>query len=551
MTARQLSKRHWSWIAILVAVLTGVLWLAGPDGNGAADDKESGKTTLPADLDRVPRDAAFVVSVRVADLWKSPGSKAIREELAKGPGDVLKEIRNFTGTTPEDLERVTIVFSDVTPGPAGPPVLFFLATVKPFDKAKLLAEVAPRAKEEKRKGHTLYVADDGRAVHFINDRAYVVGKAEALRVYLDAGEPKKDGPLAGALRLAAGKHSAVFGLNAGPLGKLLEGMLPGELDPFRALLKTQIATLVADEGTEARANLHLSFTKEADAKAGAKALQTALDQGRAALEQGLRDVEKKPQGAANLIKLLGQAVAGLKAARIEQKGNDVRLAVAIKTDYPVFSAGVLEGVQRVREAATRIRSANNLKQIALAMHNYHDATGSFPPQAIYDKNGKPLLSWRVLILPYVEQQNLFKEFHLDEPWDSEHNKKLLARIPPVYVPVDGKGMKGTDTYYQAFVGKGAFFEGKKGLGIRDFTDGTSNTLMVVEAGDPVPWSKPDDLPFDPGKKLPKLGGLFANGFNAAFCDGSVRFIQKSVAEKVLRALITRNGGEVIDFNQVP
>jgi prepilin-type processing-associated H-X9-DG protein len=201
-------------------------------------------------------------------------------------------------------------------------------------------------------------------------------------------------------------------------------------------------------------------------------------------------------------------------------------------------------VQRVHDAASRAISTNNLKQLALAMHNYHDATGAFPPGAIYSKDGKPQLSWRVLLLPYLDEEGLYKEFKLDEPWDSEHNKKLLEKMPRVFA-ANGKPDKKGLTHYQAFTGKGMLFDGVRGSRIANVTDGTSNTLMFVEAAQAVPWTKPDDLPYDPDKPLPKLGGLFKGGFNAAFCDGSVRFISETIAEKTLRALITPNGGEVI------
>src|SRR5947208_12647542 len=121
-----------------------------------------------------------------------------------------------------------------------------------------------------------------------------------------------------------------------------------------------------------------------------------------------------------------------------------------------------------------MRSQNNLKQIAIAMHIYHDQHQGLPTAAIYSADGKPLLSWRVLLLPYLEQDALYKQFHLDEPWDSAHNRKLLARVPPIYVAPGEK--ETTDTHYLGFAGKGAFFEGKKGVGITDITDGTSNTL---------------------------------------------------------------------------
>jgi prepilin-type processing-associated H-X9-DG protein len=189
-----------------------------------------------------------------------------------------------------------------------------------------------------------------------------------------------------------------------------------------------------------------------------------------------------------------------------------------------------------------------MKQIGLAMHNYLSATNTFPKPMITDNNGKPLLSWRVAILPYIEQGELYNKFHLDEPWDSPHNKALINEMPPTYVcPSRGNVEPGTTTY-RMFVGKGAFSEKDQGTPIAGITDGTSNTIMVVEAAEAVPWTKPDsDLEFDPDAKpsLYGAGSPHPGGFNALFGDGSVRFIKNSIAAQVFRALITRAGGEVI------
>src|SRR5262249_3525398 len=153
----------------------------------------------------------------------------------------------------------------------------------------------------------------------------------------------------------------------------------------------------------------------------------------------------------------------------------------IEIDPKTLGSIILSSVQAVRELATRARDANNLKQIGLAMHNYHDANGAFPPAALYDKDGKALLSWRGLLLPYVEKDNLYQQFKVDEPWDSPHNKKLLARMPPVYKHPNVKKTSPGGTFYQVAVGKGTIFDGKRGLRITDITDGTSNTIMVAEA----------------------------------------------------------------------
>src|SRR5205823_763689 len=118
--------------------------------------------------------------------------------------------------------------------------------------------------------------------------------------------------------------------------------------------------------------------------------------------------------------------------------------------------------------------------------------------------GKPLLSWRVLLLPYIEQDNLYKQFKLDEPWDGPTNKKLLARMPNVYKHPFAKTTTPHGTFYQVATGKGTIFEGKRGIRIQEITDGTSNTILVAEAARDVPWSKPADMPFD-AQNLPKLG----------------------------------------------
>jgi RNA polymerase sigma factor (sigma-70 family) len=206
------------------------------------------------------------------------------------------------------------------------------------------------------------------------------------------------------------------------------------------------------------------------------------------------------------------------------------------------------GADKIREAAARAQSANNLKQIGLAMHAYLDGHNTFPAHAIYSKDGKtPLLSWRVAILPYIEQEGVYREFKLDEPWDSPHNKKLISKMPGTYKP-GGVGTKEVGkTYYQVVTGPDTVFDGAKKMKLLDIKDGTSNTLLVIEAKDPVVWSKPDDLRMPKDKdKIPAVGGLFKNGLHILLCDGSVRFLPRDPAPALLRAIITPNGGENID-----
>jgi hypothetical protein len=544
-TATVLGRSGWVLAAVVVAGLCGT-FLAVP---GVAVHGEADEAGLPPDLNLVSRDAVAVVSIRLADLWNNDLAKGIREKMDKELKDVLGEWNKAMGLAPADIERLTLVFSEIRPGVEPMPVII-VGAAQPYDKAKVLANVAPDAKEEKRKDRTLYVGPKDNAIHFVNDRVFVVSSAEGVRTFLERPEPKKDGPLQSILARAAEKHAVVAGLVAEPVVKQLPGNLPAEAEPFKALLKTRTATLVVDIGGEVKADLHLSFGADQEAKAGKDALQAALQLGLMGLGHGIEVVAKEAEGTRGIVELLKSVETAAKQTKIEQKGSAVEIAAAVKLDMAAAGVAAAEAVQKVRQAAARIHSVNNLKQLALAMHNYHDATGQFPPQAVYDKNGKPLLSWRVLILPYIEGDQLFKEFKLDEPWDSEHNKKLLAKMPRVFA-MQSQPANATETFYQAFTGKGALFDGKQGIKITDITDGTSNTIMFVEAAKAVPWTKPEDLTYDPDKPLPKLGNFFGKGFNAALCDGSVRFISAAIAEANLRALITRNGGEVLpmDFDK--
>jgi hypothetical protein len=244
--------------------------------------------------------------------------------------------------------------------------------------------------------------------------------------------------------------------------------------------------------------------------------------------------------------LLFRAAKTLEEAPLEQKGTTIKAQLALKMDKAEVASLLKDAVIPLREAALRQQQANNFKQLGLAMHNHHDSVGMFPPMSTYDKDGKPLLSWRVHLLPYIDQAELYKQFKLDEPWDSAHNKKLIAKMPPLYAtPGKASTIEG-GTRIQAFVGKGAFFEGKRGLRFADFTDGLSNTFMLVEAEKEVPWTKPEDLTFDPeAKMLPKLGGAFKGGFHALFGDGSVRFIADTLKPETLKLYIQRNDGIVI------
>jgi prepilin-type processing-associated H-X9-DG protein len=254
--------------------------------------------------------------------------------------------------------------------------------------------------------------------------------------------------------------------------------------------------------------------------------------------------------AAELRPLLFPASAAL---AVDGQGLNFVVREPIPSISSPGTTGVLIGlllpaVQAAREAARRAQCVNNLKQIGLAFHSYVTAKKAFPRAATTDRQGRPLLSWRVAILPYIGQQTLYNRFKLNEPWDSPHNKGLLKEMPSTFACPSRSSPEPFTTTYQVFSGKGAMFEKGQDIGIASVTDGLSNTLLVVEAKEGVPWTKPADLTFDPeaAPSLHGAGSLHPGGFNALFADASVRFIKLVTAPNMFRALITRNVGELIN-----
>jgi prepilin-type processing-associated H-X9-DG protein len=201
-------------------------------------------------------------------------------------------------------------------------------------------------------------------------------------------------------------------------------------------------------------------------------------------------------------------------------------------------------VQTIRSAADRMMSANNLKEIHFAMDKYESSTGSMPAQAIHGRDGRPLLSWRVAILPQLDEWDLYRQFKLDEPWDSPHNIQLLDRMPKVFAVPDAPP-GATETPYQVPTGTGTLFPPRVKPRRDRIPDGTSQTILCAEAAQAVPWTKPEDLACDPSRPLPQFGGLFRGGFNVLFADGSIRFLPDDIKEETLRALITPSGAEVV------
>ena len=221
-------------------------------------------------------------------------------------------------------------------------------------------------------------------------------------------------------------------------------------------------------------------------------------------------------------------------------------------DVPPAAAAPLDPAAAQQQAQSNQRQVqNNLKQVGLAMENYREVHGRFPASATHGPDGKPLLSWRVAILPYLEERELYQSFKLDEPWDSPHNKPLLERMPRLFAPPGPLGQApGNLTHFRVFVGEGTPFDGGQGARLEDISDGRDRTILVAEADEAVPWTKPDELPYAPEKALPPLGGGPRGNFLILMADGSVRTVSANFDVALLRRAITRNDKQPFDLDRL-
>jgi hypothetical protein len=236
------------------------------------------------------------------------------------------------------------------------------------------------------------------------------------------------------------------------------------------------------------------------------------------------------------------------AKRVTGKGM-AKTGVALGSLATIVTVISILGAEG-REPSRFAGCTNNLKQIGLALHEYASQHGTFPPAARCDANGKPLLSWRVLILPYLEQRDLYDQFHLDEPWDSPHNMPLADRMPRDFHCLTAELSSTSLTTYEVVVGPRSLFTGEPtGVSLASVRFGTTETIMVVEASKPVPWTKPEDLSLASPDPLLGAGSKHPGRFVALMADASVRSIKTSgkdaISPQELRSLVTRDGREAV------
>ena len=522
----------------------------------------------PPEFQLVPGDTLGFVHVRVSDLWKVSAFQEYRDVLKLAGPKAIAAIDDQFAPALSTFERATVFFMKA-PNPGDEPLPVGVLTFSaPFESARVLRCTLPDAKRTTVDRKVLYESATAKvAVYFPDAKTIVIAPIDAMKIYLRR-VPTPATAMQSAFELAGSGRPFVVAVNLQqlPIPAQAKAQVPPDFQP---LVRAKFLTITTTNDAEPRLDLRAMFPTADEATAGEKAIRQAAELARAMLPAARAELEKllfakspvggEPRPIDQFPDALG-AVFGLGTVNYVDKllaeppvktvGSSVVVTLPIPSlgqspvVYPVLIGMLLPAVQKVREAAARAGSVNNLKLIGLGMNNYHDTYMRFPSASITDDDGKPLLSWRVEILPYIDQHALYRKFKRDEPWDSEHNKKLIPLMPKVYADPRMGNEPGLTTY-KSFVGKGTAIQpgGKASHNFTTITDGTALTLLVGSAGDPVTWTKPDDFAFDPDKPLPDLSKPFGN-LLAVFCDGHVQIVPTNDG-KLLKALMTAAGGEVI------
>jgi hypothetical protein len=318
--------------------------------------------------------------------------------------------------------------------------------------------------------------------------------------------------------------------------------LPGSLAPLRGELADRWISLEGSINLPPNMSPKLSLQTK-DAEAAETFAKLWRDMPTATTEFGDKgDSSRMVQGYAQLlVTMLPASVEGTRvnigfpseASQFAQLGS-------------MFSAAADKSMEKSR----RVERVNRLKQLILAMFNYDAVNKHFPPAAICDKDGKPLFSWRVALLPYLGEEDLFKEFHLDEPWDSSHNRTLVDKMPDIFADPDPKVRSAAGvgkTTFQVPVGKETLFFNNEGTSPGQIKDGAANTIAIIEV-DPevaIEWTKPGDWKVDMAHPSQALGKK--PNIAAAFADGHVQVLSHNdLSDGQLRAQLTRAGGEQVE-----
>lgn len=460
------------------------------------------------------------------------------------PGELLHLIQNQDGNVVGDYYQAP---------PSSEPLPGVIVCVnRDFDQKEVLEKLPPRneGKTVQILGHEAVALPDGMFLSFIDSRTLLLGPENTLKAMLSPRGKSGDKKAQFEALYPANDVAAIVDLE--PVEELVQQI--SQQVPMAQLVQSVVGMAMTIDATgtgESHLNLKVEMS---DAESAQQLNAIAMGGFQMAKVQALGQLSGDDSPVSE--ELVAVLTEVLDSVTIEAVKESVALNVPKLKDPDQFFKDVtpafkelLQGVAESQKAAARRELTMPLRQIGLAFHNYHDIYGGFPsfctPQSSREENKG--LSWRVYLLPLLGESALYEEFHLDEPWDSDHNKTLIERMPKIY------GCEGVEkqgyTSYHVFTGEGTPFGNEEPIGISSITDGTSNTIMVLQAGPDKAdiWTKPTGIEFNPEDPKAALGEL-AETFLILLCDGSVRDISSDIDDATLIRLIQHGDGEVIgDF----
>ncbi len=479
-----------------------------------------------ADLKYIPDTAVAAVYIQPQRLLEAPNMELMPVEVITAAG--MKEF----GFDPMQIQSALILVEVTNPNqPPGAAVL--LRFKRAFDPSVIFPRFLRGAEDVQVAGieYKRSNAPGSPAVAVLDNKTVLLGMEDLVQKMLQSDESA--GPLRRIVAQDGEQHLACVYVTLEPVRELVNMVmlqvppLPPPLEPFKKVPDlVQHAELHIDQSEKAYYELSLHTASNDDAQQLLALVQQAMTMGQQMLLQNIRkEMGSSDDPVEQASMQYAERIIGYMFAQVQPKQDEKRVYVSMDLETNTATIGVavallLPAVQAAREAARRMQSSNNLKQIVLAVHNYHEVYRRLP--ANIEKDGKPLLSWRVQILPFIEKGQLYEQFKLDEPWDSPHNIALLDQMPMVYQ--NPNLPKGSDTNYLGIVYPGSLFENAKVKKFADIKDGLSNTILAVEAGGKksVPWTKPQDLTIDKSSPVADLQGVRPGIFLAALADGSVR-----------------------------
>lgn len=527
---------------------------------GSAQAAEAGaeSTAEGYDFSYVPDDALFVIAIRPDQIAASPQLKPLADlaESKMGPLVPFAELSQLTLVMPQPMNDEQ---GRVISGSSYEYTLF--RTEKPFDFRKTLTASYGPIVDKPYHGRQLMTQNHGGSITFYqpNERTLVSYSEPGLQRVID--DPEASAAPKGASEWSRELAGPIFAV--GNPQAISRTMAPQSL--FNQLFRPVIdaaeeITLATEDGEEFTVRVRIACRDGEGVIRAMKTLESARVLARNAVDSMAASEEPMTPGDASGMPraaMIQLAKEVLETMEMRTDGEALRITAKIPNAGATIADVIVPQLKQARDAASRAQSQNNLKNLALAALTYADAIGSYPPAIVYGKSGFPQLnssgdksahvprSWRVELLPMLGQEELYKQYRLDQPWDSEANLKVLKQMPAVYrSPFDKPNS--TNTSYFAVIGPGTVFDGEEGTPLRAITDGTSHTLLWVEANREIPWTKPEDIAYEPGKEVPKLGGWMENGeVPVAYCDGSIRVLV-DVAEAELRELIGKADGDDVE-----